>query len=162
MTIEMYEKMKEKYENTKPIRGRSVDIRPIGDRRKQNETIVKCEYQVVPGEFVTAYAARLYGTDVVTYFPDGSIYLEHGGWITPTTTEFMDEHSPKNPFFNVHRSGGKVWVGIVGGGGLFVLRTDRTPNIFVPTGEPATPYKFINPPKLVTPIFFLRNQVKPN
>lgn len=152
MTIEMYEKMKEKYENTKPIRGRSEDIRPIGDRRKQNETIVKREYQVVPGEFVTAYAARLYVTDVVTYFPDGTIYLNHGGYTTPTTAYFMHNHSPKNPFFNVSRAGNKLWVKLVPDlvypASLFVLRTDRTPNIFVPTGERDTPYKFINPPKL--------------
>ena len=112
----------------------------------------------MPGEFVTAYAARLYVTDVVTYFPDGTIYLNHDGWITPTTTEFMDEHIPKaykthaSPNFSVRREANKLVVHIEPRGGYyetFVLRADRTPNIFVPTGEPSTPYKFINPPKLV-------------
>ena len=36
-----YENFKRKYENTKPIRGRSVDVRPIGARRRDWEQVVR-------------------------------------------------------------------------------------------------------------------------
>ena len=83
-----YDYMRNKYETTKPIRGRAEDIRPIGKRRRDWEQIVK--RTVIDGEATyTAYAARLYNTDVVTYYHDGTIGLRCDNWATPSTAEFM-------------------------------------------------------------------------
>lgn len=85
-----YEAYKNLYDKVKPIRGRSTEVRPIGNRRRDWEQITR---KVLPnGSF--SYVARLYGTDVVEYLPDGSIILRSGGWSTPSTAEFIHEHSP--------------------------------------------------------------------
>lgn len=44
---------------------------------------------------------------------------------------------------------GRIVNNIAAGADRFVLRSDTTPNVFVPTGNSEHPYKFINPPKLV-------------
>lgn len=40
------------------------------------------------------FAVRLHDTDVVTYYPDGSIRLDTGGWRTVTTKERINRFSP--------------------------------------------------------------------
>jgi hypothetical protein len=42
----------------------------------------------------SSIAIRLHKTDVVTYFRDGSIVLNSGGWKTSTTKDRINEHSP--------------------------------------------------------------------
>lgn len=43
-----------------------------------------------------ALAVRLHDTDVVTYFPDGRIQLNSGGWRTPTTKDRINKFAPVN------------------------------------------------------------------
>jgi len=40
-----------------------------------------------------AIALRLHNTDVVTFYPNGSLVLDSGGWLTPTTKERMNRVS---------------------------------------------------------------------
>lgn len=101
-----YEHYKNLWEQTKPIRGRSVDVRPIGERRRDWEQITR--KPLVGGEY--SYAARLYSTDVVEYLPNGNIILRTGGWETPSTAEFIHEHSP----FTALKQNRKVWVRVGG------------------------------------------------
>jgi hypothetical protein len=98
-----YEFFKEKWEKTKPIRGRSVDVRPIDNYRRYRdwETIEKRQ---VNGQDV--YACHLYQTDVVMYYPDGSIGLRIDSWATPTTADFMSCHTP----FYICKRYNKIWV----------------------------------------------------
>lgn len=98
-----YEFYKQKWDNTKPIRGRSVDVRPIDKYRRYRdwETIEKRQ---INGQEV--YACHLYDTDVVSYYPDGSIGLQIHSWATPTTADFMSCHSP----FYVCKKYNKIWV----------------------------------------------------
>lgn len=101
MRTNFYESYKNLYESVKPIRGRAEDVRPIGQRRRDWETIEK------RGD---NYACRLYNTDVVTYYPDGSIGLRADTWSTPLTADFMHEHSP----FYVYKRYKKLWVRVRG------------------------------------------------
>jgi hypothetical protein len=72
------------WENTKPIRGRSVDLRPLAERRyadcysirKNAEGSIECV---------------LYKTPVVTFREDGEIHVSNGGWATPSTHMFIEE-----------------------------------------------------------------------
>lgn len=99
-----YTHYKNMWDAVKPIRGRSVEVRPIGDRRRDWEQIIK---KPLPnGEF--SYCARLYNTDVVEYLPNGNIILRTGGWETPSTAEFMFMHSP----FTTWKASRKVWARI--------------------------------------------------
>lgn len=93
-----YDYYKNLWIDTKPIRGRAEVCKPIGQRRRTWETIEKREGDV--------YACHLYHTDVVNYYPDGSVGLCCGSWATPTTAEFMSLHSP----FNVYKRHSKLWV----------------------------------------------------
>ena len=92
-----YNHYKSLYESVKPIRGRSTEVRPIGKRRRDWETIR------MAGDVVECV---LYQTPVVRYFPDGSIGLQCGGWATPSTAEFMHEHSP----FYSRKKSNRIWV----------------------------------------------------
>jgi len=96
--VKNYHEAKQRYEEVKPIRGRSGDIRPLGKRRRDWERIVKVSE--------SAYAIRLYSTDVVTYYEDGAIELRTGGWPSVSTTEMIAYHSP---FQSVKRNK-QVWV----------------------------------------------------
>lgn len=80
-----YNHYKSLYESIKPIRGRAVDVRPIGKRSRDWETIR------MDGDVVECV---LYKTPVVRYYPDGRIGLQCDSWVTPSTAEFMYEHSP--------------------------------------------------------------------
>lgn len=84
--LSSYNYYRDLYLRTKPIRGRKVECRPIGNRRRDWEEIVKVSD--------TAYAARLYATNCVTYNEDGSVDLFIDTFATPTTAEFIHTHSP--------------------------------------------------------------------
>jgi len=90
-----------RFNNTKPIRGRSVEVRPIGQRRRDWETIISKD--VDGGK---SYIAKLYGTECVEYFPNGDIVIRAGSWATPTTAEFIHEHSP----FRCFKRYKKLWI----------------------------------------------------
>jgi hypothetical protein len=102
MSTKTYESYAERYAKIKPIRGRSTDVRPIGDRRRDWETITKKAID----ESMYAFSAKLYQTECVEYFPNGDIILRSGGWPTPTTAEFIHTHSP----FTCWKQGGKLWI----------------------------------------------------
>jgi hypothetical protein len=63
-----YEDAVERYDSTKPIRGRSTDIRPLGRRSNDQFTINRHNDDSI--------AVRLYHTDIIIYRPDGTIELE--------------------------------------------------------------------------------------
>jgi hypothetical protein len=100
--ITTYEGIKKRYETVAPIRGREVDVRPIGQRRRDWELVVKIDH--AGGE--PSYAAQLYQTNVVEYLPNGNIILRHGGWGTPKTADFMTDYSP----FKVSKRANLLWV----------------------------------------------------
>ena len=85
MSIRIYEKFKELYNSVKPIRGRSVEVRPFGDRRRDWEQVI-CRVQ---DDGQVAYGARMHSTDVLLVMPNGDLKYNCGSWHTPTTAEFM-------------------------------------------------------------------------
>lgn len=80
--IHSYEEALGHYAQIKPIRG-SNNLRPIcktkNGRRKKHMEIVKRD---------DAVACRLYDTDVLTFFKDGTIEYNSGTWITNSTHSF--------------------------------------------------------------------------
>lgn len=97
-----YESVKEHYEKTKPIRGRGVEIRPCGNRRKDWQQIIKHEDN--------SYSYRLYQTDCVTYKPDDTIVIHPNNWHSPLTGEFITAWSP----FVSYRRHNVLWVDAYG------------------------------------------------
>lgn len=105
----LYEYFKTKWENTKPIRGRAEDVRPIGKRRRDWEKITRKD--LGNGEY--SYCAVLYGTECVEYFPNGDVQVQYGGWGTPLTAEFIHVHSP----FTCFKQNRKLWLRVKEGTG---------------------------------------------
>ena len=102
MSAKTYEFYKNKFNNTVPIRGRDVEVRPIGQRRRDWEKVTRKDL----GDGTFAYCAKLYDTECVEYHPDGSVVLRVNGWVTPSTAEFIHEHSP----FVCFKHNNKLWV----------------------------------------------------
>jgi hypothetical protein len=99
MSIEQYNVMKSLYERTKPIRGRSHEVRPIADRRRDWEQIVQ------DGD---KYGAKLYDTNCVMYCPNGDIEFQLDSWATPTTASFISRYSPYQ--IGCFKRYNKLWV----------------------------------------------------
>lgn len=108
-----YDKYKTLWENTKPIRGRGSDVRPIDPERRDNDhkTVVRLADGKEIGAGVASegaevtYGAKLYNTVCVEYFPDGSLVLQPDGYNTPTTVEFINRYAPVKVF----RAAGHMW-----------------------------------------------------
>lgn len=73
------------WENTKPIRGRNVDLRPLAERRYAD-----C-YSIRKDSQTDAIECVLYRTPVVTFMPDGEIHVRNGGYATASTHMFIQE-----------------------------------------------------------------------
>jgi hypothetical protein len=83
-TLTNYNEAFHKWETTKPIRGRGVDVRPLGHRRSADQYKI----EVLPEGGV---ACVLYKTPVVTFFGDGDIRILNDNWNSVSTCNFIDE-----------------------------------------------------------------------
>jgi hypothetical protein len=103
MSIRVYAQFKELYNSVKPIRGRAVDVRPIGDRRRDNEQVI-CRVQ---SDGQIAYGAQLYSTDVFLVLPNGDLIYDAGFWNSHLTAEFT---SSLVRGINVFKRFGRLWL----------------------------------------------------
>lgn len=108
-TGDFYEDWERAYNDTRPIRGRAVDIRPLGKRSKADqESISRSVMPNAEGKYV--YSARCYITDVVRFYPDGVVGICHGGYPSTTTAQFIGTHAPQGVHaFIKHK---KLWLTI--------------------------------------------------
>jgi hypothetical protein len=83
-TLTNYNEAFHKWESTKPIRGRDVDVRPLGHRRSADQYKI----ELLPEGGV---ACVLYRTPVVTFFEDGDIRILNEDWNSVSTCNFIDE-----------------------------------------------------------------------
>ena len=73
------------WEDTKPIRGRAIDTRPLGHRRNDHYLINK-----LPDGGIECI---LYKTPVVTFYENGDVVIKHDGWNSVSTCNFIGEVS---------------------------------------------------------------------
>lgn len=71
------------WEDTKPIRGRAIDTRPLGHRRNDHYLI-----NFLP---MGAVECVLYKTPVVTFYENGEVLIRHDGWNSVSTCNFIGE-----------------------------------------------------------------------
>ena len=83
--IRNYQQAANLYNDTKPLRGRP-DLRPLDRRSKDAKT------QIL--KHGTTYIIRLYRTDIITYFEDGSVFVSTGGYNTQSTAGAITAMSP--------------------------------------------------------------------
>jgi hypothetical protein len=78
--ISTYDEAKERYEKTTPIRG-SDNVRPLGDMRRYRWIQIKHKQASIEspdnplGEFVDTYVCHMWGTDYITYYPNGDLII---------------------------------------------------------------------------------------
>jgi hypothetical protein len=76
------------YNSVTPIRGRAVDVRPLGARRDADKyQIVKCGNEIMGVE----YHAVLYRTGCIRFLQNGEIVISTGGYNTALTMAFIAE-----------------------------------------------------------------------
>jgi hypothetical protein len=68
-----------------------------------------------PGHDQPVVKVRYHATDVVTWYPDGRLVLDHGHWLTLTTTRRMNDCLPGHAF--VYRRNGTMLLGYHDGQG---------------------------------------------
>jgi len=87
-TLKSYQAIVERFENTKPIRGRSADTVPLARRRDIDRFYIRKVTNPLAGQFGhPIYQCFLYRTPLVTYHPDGSIVLNIGDHHAPSVSD---------------------------------------------------------------------------
>ena len=77
------------YHDIKPVRGSNV--RPIGARRNtQYQVTRKAVHPTDEGGVTTYnYCAKLYETDLITYYPDNTVEIAMGSWTSALSMDFI-------------------------------------------------------------------------
>lgn len=120
----------------KPIRGRTPECKPLGDRKKTHASIRK------EGEDIIV---RLYQTDIVRYRPDGTVIVNQGGHESMSTRAYLNAVLPLS--FGSYQ-GMTVWYdgsGRDGDGYALHLLHARKDNIFKHNPNNVRPWEFTNP-----------------
>jgi len=76
-----YRHAKQVHDLSKPVRGRAVEIRPLGDRRDADTYWIRMNGEAI--ELV------LYKTPVITFMPDGEVVLFIDGYNSVSTHQFI-------------------------------------------------------------------------
>ena len=120
----------------KPIRGRAVECKPVGQRNITHATIRRDADDIV---------VRIYSTDIVRYKPDGRVIINQGGHASNATRAYLN--AMVKGYFSSHQ-GVTVWSNSETKG-WFILHY-RADNIFIP--DPENPHRliFTNPIPQVT------------
>jgi len=119
----------------KPIRGRTPECKPLGDRKKTYATIRKENQDIV---------VRLYNTDIVRWQPDGTVIVRQGGHESNSTRAYLNAVLPL--WFSSYQGTTMWWSGRDGAHGHHLLHA-RKDNIFKhdPNNVSLAPYTFTNP-----------------
>lgn len=118
MSIKMFKKFETGYNQTKPIRGRSTDIRPVGDRRRDWEEIVHRE----DATGLHLYGAKLYNTDCILFASNGNIHLNLDSWVSISTSQFINRFLPYG--ISCFKRYSKMWVEL--SGQVYPMQTNQT------------------------------------
>lgn len=83
-----FESAKQHHDSVKPIRGDRQQRRPLGSNRRYKHIYI------IYDDLSTSVSAVLYDTKCFTVYDNGMIKVEHGGYVTPTTLNFLDAVMP--------------------------------------------------------------------
>lgn len=122
--FETYETALAHWTSVKPIRGRSVELRPMGSNRGYTQ----CEVKNDP--LSQTISAWLYNTECVSIDITGHIRISTGGWVSPSTMSFINAVLPSK-YGSVYQKSGKAiyrTAGSVSSGGSikeYVIPNDK-------------------------------------
>jgi len=77
------------YSRLIPWRGKDKNVRPLDkhNRKHHREVRMGSEQELI---------FKYHNTDCVIYYPDGRVRINHGGWQTKTTAEFLCRFAPSD------------------------------------------------------------------
>jgi hypothetical protein len=101
------------FNDTKPIRGKP-DIRPLGDRSKQQHQIT--EGTDKRGHY---YAAKYHYTECIKFYESGLVWIDCGVWYTQSTCRLIHHVWGGGSCWS---SRGKLWVSVRGGGSYLLSK----------------------------------------
>jgi len=82
--LDTYADALKKWNNTKPMRGRDEDKRPLGERRDVDT------YSIRKNVWTDAIECVLYQTPVVTFTTEDEVKIKFGRWSSASTCQFID------------------------------------------------------------------------
>jgi len=107
-----FDEIKRKWTNTVPIRGRSVECRPLGRNRSRSDYEVKKHWRVVEdgclGKYMESYTARLWNTDYVEWFSNGNLFVRTGGYSSPSINAVIN-YSVADSYGELYSYNGKPY-----------------------------------------------------
>jgi hypothetical protein len=110
-----------------PIRGRSPECKPIGDRKDTGFTIRR-----LPDESVVA---KCYNSDLIRWYPDGRIFITNGGYASQTTHDFISRLMGRWAYVNVCGGNGETWLTLGPDRTAFPLAKEGQYFTWDPTGQ---------------------------
>jgi len=135
-----YEQAKLKFDNTRPIRGRKEECRPLGSQRQHSDRTIKKNWRVVDdgfvGQWVVTYSANVWGKDRVEWFPDGKIWVGTGGYSNPTINSTVN-YSISDTYGEIYSFNGKPYFKTKDGKS-YVMTSEGL--MLEPTGEEKSEY----------------------
>jgi hypothetical protein len=133
--LHSYKEAADKYENTRPIRGRSKDIRPLGKRRNYADRTIRKNWRSVEdgcvGQWVVTYSANVWGSDRLEFFPDGKLLVKTGGYSNPTINATVN-YTVANTYGELISFNGKPYFKTKDGNG-YLMTSEGI--MLEPTGE---------------------------
>lgn len=123
-----YEFMRNHFKSVVPIRGRTVECRPLGANRRHHwfEVVEKTNCFMSEdeplGRIEKSYACRLGNKDMVEFYRDGSIVVRDNHWHSPTSMGFLT-HSLRE-FGKIQSADNGKWYFINGKGMAYLLSND--------------------------------------
>jgi len=98
-----------------PIRRRTPECKPIGDRKDTGFTIRR-----LPDESIVA---KCYNSDLIRWYPDGRIFITNGGYARQTTHDFIGRLLGPTRWNSIcSTNDGETWIRT--GDGVFPLAKD--------------------------------------
>lgn len=103
---------KNKWNATVPIRGRTVESRPLGRNRARSDYEIKKHWRVIEdgclGTYMESYTARLWNTDYVEWFSNGNLFVRTGGYSSPSINAVIN-YSVADTYGQLYSYNGKPY-----------------------------------------------------
>jgi hypothetical protein len=103
---------KNKWDETVPIRGRTVECRPLGRNRARSDYEIKKHWRVIEdgclGTYTESYTARLWNTDYVEWFSNGNLFVRTGGYSSPSINAVIN-YSVADTYGQLYSYNGKPY-----------------------------------------------------
>jgi len=110
--LHSFNEAKNKFDNSVPIRGRTVECRPLGRNRSRSDYEIKKHWRVMDdgclGKYMESYTARLWGTDYVEWFSDGTLFVRTNGYSSPSINAVIN-YSVADSYGDLYSHNGKPY-----------------------------------------------------